>query len=302
VGVTNSRKIIKCKVFNTITKISIIPLGHNVIQINNWITAMKAFKKHIWKRLIYIALTAFLVTSCQSRNGETDDLIVENPSISQQAIRENPLPSSQTVKSQPLTAPTPPDVKTVKPKSAKTQKTTASKNSSNAKAVKGKSAKVQKTTANKNSAAAKVVQVKSTKVEKNTPAKTAKTVSFIAENPQKNEVNAIKAVFYQNIQGLNTENLDLAMGVIDKNNSNYEQVKQLTQTLFNSFDLNYAINKLEIMEVSGNEAKVKVTQTTKKLKGLGFRDNVVVSVNTVKKYNGQWKIANTKAESINYLN
>ncbi|HLP88486.1 MAG TPA: hypothetical protein VK184_07845 [Nostocaceae cyanobacterium] len=149
-----------------------------------------------------------------------------------------------------------------------------------------------------NSIPAKIVKVQPT----NSQPKPKNNKPVAAASSKNNEINRIKAIFDQNLKGLNTENLEVSMGVIDPTSPNYEQIKQLTQTLFKTYDINYELNKLEIVEFLGNEAKVKITRTAKKINGLTFRDNIMVSVNTVKKYNNQWKISQTKVEKMSYLN
>ncbi|HLO86353.1 MAG TPA: hypothetical protein VK203_15340 [Nostocaceae cyanobacterium] len=279
---------------------------------------MAVFNKHIWKQLIYITFTALLVTSCQSSDGGMPNVgdrtisTVGDGSISQQAVTENQQPfTSQAIKPQSATFQNPSPVKTVKPKLAKIEKKTTNKSSSSiTNKNQPKLAKITKKTANKTSSSlAKKNNPKLARIQKTNAtnknsvnSQTVKPILATADTQRKNEVDKIKAVFYQNLQGLNGENLEMAMGVIDRNNPNYEKVKQLTQTLFQSADLKYELKQLDVIKIVGNEAKVKVTQTTRKIRGLAFRDNVSVSINTVKKYNGQWKIADTKTESVNYLN
>ncbi|MBD2292659.1 hypothetical protein H6G06_03955 [Anabaena sphaerica FACHB-251] len=129
---------------------------------------------------------------------------------------------------------------------------------------------------------------------------TTKTVEAITQ--QDNNVAEIRAVFDDNMRALNTENLDLAMSTIDENSPEYEETRQLTQKVFDTYDLKYEINKFEILEISDNKAKVRITQTTKKISGPAFKDNVLVSTNTLRKSNGRWKIVSTELESVNYLN
>ncbi|MTJ52242.1 serine/threonine protein kinase [Anabaena sp. UHCC 0253] len=113
----------------------------------------------------------------------------------------------------------------------------------------------------------------------------------------------IKAVFAQNLRGLNEENLDITMSVIDESIPEYEQTRNMTQQIFYTYDLRYEINTLEVTEISENYAKVMITQITTKIAGPAFRDNILVVTHTLKKSNnGQWKIILTKVEDIKYLN
>lgn len=113
----------------------------------------------------------------------------------------------------------------------------------------------------------------------------------------------IRDVFERQIKGLNTKNLDLAMSVIsEEDSSTYEKTKEVTQKLLDTYDLDITINKLDILNILGDTAKVSVTQTTKKIKGPAFRDNKLVYDNRLKKINGHWKIVSSKIVNIQYLN
>ncbi|MBW4613753.1 MAG: hypothetical protein KME21_10825 [Desmonostoc vinosum HA7617-LM4] len=132
--------------------------------------------------------------------------------------------------------------------------------------------------------------------------KTVESSPVTSETKDQNTNEEIKAVFDENLRGLNEENLEVAMTAIEKNSSVYEQTRQLTQKLFDTYDLKYEINNFEVIEVSQNSAKVRITQTTKKVSGPAFRDNILVAINTLNKSDGKWKVLSTEVESVKYLN
>lgn len=117
-----------------------------------------------------------------------------------------------------------------------------------------------------------------------------------------NQEAEIKAVFAQNIIGLNEKNLAVAMSAIDESTPDYEAIRNMTQKLFNTYDLKIEINTFEVIEISNNYAKVRITQTTTKIAGPAFRDNILLATNTLRKSNGQWKIISTTVDDIKYLN
>ncbi|MFO5526504.1 MAG: protein kinase domain-containing protein [Cuspidothrix sp.] len=117
-----------------------------------------------------------------------------------------------------------------------------------------------------------------------------------------NQEAEIKAVFAQNIIGLNEKNLAVAMSAIDEATPDYEATRNMTQKLFNTYDLKIEINTFEVIEISNNYAKVRITQTTTKIAGPAFRDNILLATNTLRKSNGQWKIISTTVDDIKYLN
>jgi hypothetical protein len=124
----------------------------------------------------------------------------------------------------------------------------------------------------------------------------------ISQANNKKEIAAIRAVFDANLQALRQKNLAAAMATIDETSPFFEQTRKVTQFMFENYDLKYEINQFEVLNISGNQATVRITQTTKKIQGPTFRDNILVSKNLVKKSRGKWKIFSTEIESIKYLN
>jgi hypothetical protein len=112
----------------------------------------------------------------------------------------------------------------------------------------------------------------------------------------------IKAILYRNLQGVREENIELVMLDIDKKSPDYKKTRDLAIGLFNLYDLQYAMNRINIINVSQSEAKARTIITTKKINGPEFRDNMVTSIHTLKKTNGQWKIFSTTIENVKFLN
>jgi hypothetical protein len=62
------------------------------------------------------------------------------------------------------------------------------------------------------------------------------------------------------------------------------------------------LNSIEVIITAGNEAKVRVIQTTRKISGQEFQDNKAFAIHTLRKSNGRWKLLRTDVEKIEGLN
>ena len=115
------------------------------------------------------------------------------------------------------------------------------------------------------------------------------------------EIEAAQSVFRANVQALNEENLDAYMATLDSGASGFDRTRALIQNLFETYDLHYEIDAIEVVEVSTETIKLRVTQTTKKTSGPAFNNNQLVATHTLKKRNGVWKISDTKVEDVEAL-
>lgn len=113
---------------------------------------------------------------------------------------------------------------------------------------------------------------------------------------------AVKDVIYRNIEAGNDEDVAAYISTVDKNNRNYDQLENMMNTIFSTYDLNYQIKDLKITELKEDVAKVDYVQVIKKIKGPSFRDKRVEGVYTLHKTDGQWKIYDTEITKMDYLN
>ena len=113
---------------------------------------------------------------------------------------------------------------------------------------------------------------------------------------------AVKNVIYRNIEAGNDEDVAAYISTVDKDNRNYDQLENMMNTIFSTYDLNYQIKDLKITELKDDVAKVNYVQVIKKIKGPSFRDKRVEGVYTLHKTDGQWKIYDTEITKMNYLN
>ncbi len=119
---------------------------------------------------------------------------------------------------------------------------------------------------------------------------------------ESNDEEEIKKVVYDNIEALNAEDLEAAMDTVHPEIKGYEVTKEVTEYMFETYDLYYELSEFKIIELSETEAQVEVVQTSKKISGPEYTDNKVTAIHKLKKYNGEWRIYATKIKNIEYLN
>ncbi len=110
------------------------------------------------------------------------------------------------------------------------------------------------------------------------------------------------SVVHENINAMNSEDLEKVMATIDEESESYEATKQLAQRLFDTYDLHCELDSVRVIELTDEEAKVECVQLTKKVRGPAFRDNRIDFVHLLRKSDGKWKIYASKAKKIDYLN
>jgi hypothetical protein len=109
-------------------------------------------------------------------------------------------------------------------------------------------------------------------------------------------------VFTRHLRALNQEKLGDYLATLDPNSPNYIAAKASTLKLFQNYDLKYDLKTTEVISMGKQDAIVKLTATVKKIKGGDFTDSQMVTINTVRKTNGQWRIYDTQIENISALN
>ena len=63
--------------------------------------------------------------------------------------------------------------------------------------------------------------------------------------------------------------------------------------VFANFDMKFDLEKVEVIEVNGDEAKIYYVQTTQAIRGEGFAPTRSCGIHQMKKENGKWKIFKT---------
>jgi ABC-type transporter MlaC component len=109
-------------------------------------------------------------------------------------------------------------------------------------------------------------------------------------------------VFAKHLSALNQEKLGDYLATLDATSPNYGAAKASTLKLFKNYDLKYELKNVEVLSLSKQEAVVKLIANVKKIKGGEFTDSQLVTINTIHKTNGQWRIYDTQVENISNLN
>ena len=110
------------------------------------------------------------------------------------------------------------------------------------------------------------------------------------------------AVIYINMETAENENLKEHLDTIHPESPAYSATEKLMPQIFSIYDLDYSIKNIKVVASSPDEIKVSFIQTTKKVRGPEFKDNVVKGSHLLRKSEGKWKIYNSIIDSIDYLN
>ncbi|MEG3849797.1 hypothetical protein QT971_20870 [Microcoleus sp. herbarium19] len=139
-----------------------------------------------------------------------------------------------------------------------------------------------------------------TRFQTTTSPKEEKQNLFIADVNSDKE--AIKSVLILQFKALNEENIEAYMATIDSNSPVFKPTRELTAQVFSNSDLKYVMNEFDVVNISSNTAKVRVVQTTTKIRAPQFRNNRMVLIHNFKKLNGTWKMFSTEVEKVEFLN
>jgi hypothetical protein len=148
-----------------------------------------------------------------------------------------------------------------------------------------------------------IVAMDSQKSAANNPSTSRVTSTTIPSQPiRPADQKIFQQVFTKHLQALNQENLGNYLATLDLKSPNYPTAKTSTIKLFKDYDLKYELKAVDVVSIGQQDAVVKLTATVKKLKGGEFTDSQMVTINTVRKTNGQWRIYDTQVENISSLN
>jgi hypothetical protein len=101
----------------------------------------------------------------------------------------------------------------------------------------------------------------------------------------------IKAVFQQNIAGMNEESADLTMGTVHPKSQSYEQMQVLLEEIWKQYDLKTTMTGFQYIGSYGKDYAIAWTeQKSEKVEGPEFRDNFVSAFTIFRMSEGSWKI------------
>ena len=80
------------------------------------------------------------------------------------------------------------------------------------------------------------------------------------------------------IDALNREDMAATLATLDSESPGFEATKTAISQIFQSHDLRYTIENMEIDSVNDDEARVRIVQTTEKIAGPAFRNNRIKAI------------------------
>ena len=104
----------------------------------------------------------------------------------------------------------------------------------------------------------------------------------------------IIAVIKENIAATQAKDKDRVLNTISKNSPQLRSTIQGMDYVFANFDMEFKLEKVEVLEVTGDDAKVYYMQTTQAIRGEGFTPTRASGIHHMKKENGEWKIFKTE--------
>jgi hypothetical protein len=104
----------------------------------------------------------------------------------------------------------------------------------------------------------------------------------------------IIGVVKENIAATQAEDKKRVLKTIHKDCPQRRSTIQGMDYVFANFDMVFDIEKMEVIEISGEDAKVYYVQTTRSIRGAGFAPTRASGIHLMKKEDGKWKIYKTE--------
>ena len=104
----------------------------------------------------------------------------------------------------------------------------------------------------------------------------------------------IIAVIKENLAATQAKDKERVLKTIHKDCPQLRSTKEGMDYVFKNYDMVYNLEKAEVIEISGDEAKVYYEQTTRAISGQGFPPNRSTGIHILRKENGKWKIFKTE--------
>jgi hypothetical protein len=104
----------------------------------------------------------------------------------------------------------------------------------------------------------------------------------------------IIAVIKENLEATEIEDKERVLATIHRDSPQYDSTIRGLDFVLANYDLEFNLEKVEVIEVSESDAKVYYIQTTRAIKGQGFTNKKDEGIHHLKKYKGEWKIFQTE--------
>jgi ketosteroid isomerase-like protein len=104
----------------------------------------------------------------------------------------------------------------------------------------------------------------------------------------------IIAVIRENIAATQAKDKERVLKTIHKDCPQLRSTIQGMEYVFANFDMVFDLEEIEVIELSGEDAKVYYMQTTRAIRGQGYPPTRSTGIHLMKKENGKWKIFKTE--------
>ena len=104
----------------------------------------------------------------------------------------------------------------------------------------------------------------------------------------------IIAVVKENLAATQAKDKDRVLKTLHKDCPQRQSTIRGMDYIFKNYDMMYNLEKAEVIEINGDEAKVYYEQTTRAAKGQEFQPMLSKGIHILKKENGKWKIFKTE--------
>jgi len=104
----------------------------------------------------------------------------------------------------------------------------------------------------------------------------------------------IISVVKENLDATEAKDKNRVLKTICKDSPQLKSTINGMDYVFANFDMEFNLEKVEVIEVNGDAAKVYYVQTTQAIRGEGFNPTRVSGIHNLKKENGKWKIYKTE--------
>jgi hypothetical protein len=116
-----------------------------------------------------------------------------------------------------------------------------------------------------------------------------------------NTADPVFAVINAQIKALNKRDAAGAMAVMHPEAPNLAAIRESTFQITAAADLLYVVQNMTLESTTDAEARVRFTQLTQKISGPEFRNNRVIGIHTLRKYQGAWRLYSTEVVKIEFL-
>ena len=103
----------------------------------------------------------------------------------------------------------------------------------------------------------------------------------------------IIAVIKENIDATRAKDKQRVLNTIAKDSPQLKSTIEGMDYVFANFDMEFELEKVEVIEVDADDAEVYYMQTTRAVRGEGFTPTRASGIHHLKKENGKWKIFKT---------